>query len=147
MVEHVSDVLDHGVDDLAISFFSHLLGQGVDQADYYGFNPPALAAYRERHGLDPLRSGVDPARWRSLHGDFYTELVERLHEQTRPAPDSQCNTRRPVGMGRQWRSATGEPLFPGQRWAERGIADALLMVDSATDARAARRSSGLPVIL
>ena len=82
MLEHVVDALDRGVDDLAISFFSHMIGQGVSQPNYYGFNPPALQAYERQHGSDPLRDGIDESLWRSLHGDFYTEFMRKLHEQT-----------------------------------------------------------------
>ena len=166
LLAHVIDVLDRGVDDLTISCFSHMMGQGVDQADYYGFNPPALAAYEKRHGVDPLRSGIDPALWRALHGDCYTELMARLHAETSTRGQRliPCATR----DGRWgWGGSGGQQLadhyfldadppttapafafdYQWQRWAEQGIADALLMVDPVADAQAVRRESGLPVIL
>ena len=166
VLAHVSDVLDHGVDDLAISFFSHMMGQGTNQSDYYGFNPPALKAYQERHGVDPLRSGIDPDLWHALHGDFYTKFVERLHELT--SKGGQRLIPCAVRDGRWgWGGSSGQELagqyfmgndpptrapafgleFQWQRWAEQGIADALLMADPIVDAQAARGTSGLPVIL
>ena len=166
MLEHVVDVLDRGVDDLAISFFSHMIGQGVNAANYYGFNPPALQAYEQRHGVDPLREGIDEPLWRSLHGDFYTDFIRRLHEQTskrrqRLIPCATYDGRWGWGGsgGQQLAShhfsdgpePTTAPAFAldyqWQRWAEEGIADALIMPDSVSDTEAAKQTSGLPVIL
>ena len=165
LLEHVIDVLDHGVDDLSISFFSHMIGQGVNQSNYYGFNPPALAAYEQQHGVDPLRDGIDEALWHALHGDFYTDLIRRLHEQTskrgqRLIPCAVYDGRWGWGgpgqqLANHYFTGTAKPTkapafglqYQWQRWADEGIADALLMVDSIPDAEAAKQQSGLPVIL
>jgi len=166
MLEHVIDVLDRGVDDLAISFFSHMIGQGVAQANYYGFNPPALRAYEQQYGTDPLCDGIDETLWHSLHGDFYTEFIRRLHAETsrrdqRLIPCATYNGRWGWGgVGGQQLvsqyykgevSPTTAPAFgleyQWKRWAEEGIADALIMADTVADALAAKQASGLPVIL
>ena len=165
MLEHVVDVLDRGVDDLAISFFSHMIGQGVNQPNYYGFNQPALEAYERQHGHDPLRDGVDESLWRSLHGDYYTEFIRRLHEQTdkRGQRLIACATRDGLwGWGgsagqlmAHYTSGQGKPTaapafsleYQWRRWAKEGIADALIVIDSLADAEAVRQESELPVIL
>lgn len=166
VLSHVVDVLDRGVDDLAISFFSHLLGQGVDEPDYYGFNLPALRAYQEQHGVDPLRGGIAADHWHALHGDFYTDFVRRLHAETSRRKIRLIPCATPDGHW-GWGGSGGRQLaghyFSGgpdptvspafglryqwQRWAEDGIADALLVLGPVSDAEAVRRRTELPVIL
>jgi len=82
LLEHLVAVLDCGVDDLAISCFSHMAGQGVNQRDYYGFNPAPLQAYREQRAIDPLHHGINADLWHTLHGDFYTAFLGRVHAET-----------------------------------------------------------------
>ena len=166
LLAHAIDVLDHGIDDLAISFFSHLSSQGVDQANYYGCNPPALAAYRQRSGDDPLLSGIGEESWRSLHGDFYTEFIRRLHAETSARGQRliPCATRDGhwgwggTGgkqlTGRYFNygpAPTASPAFALElqwhRWADEGLADALLLVDTVADASAVKEQSRLPVVL
>jgi len=170
MLEHVRDVLTRGVDDLAISFFAHTQGQGVDQPCYYGFNPPLLQAYRERYGDSPLRASFDATALYSLYGDFYTEFLRRLHQETsrRRQRLIPCTTY----DGRWgWGGIGGQQFFnhyaqgdiapttpPGcgiefqwQHWAQEGLADALLVLAPPPDAVALAgtvcEKAALPVLL
>ena len=48
MLEHVRDVLDRGIDDLAITFFTHVQSQGSDRPNHYGFNQLLARAYKKK---------------------------------------------------------------------------------------------------
>ncbi|MCK4323049.1 MAG: hypothetical protein KAW89_00865, partial [Armatimonadetes bacterium] len=147
ILKHVRDVLDRGVDDLAITFFAHTQGGGVDEPYYYGFNPPLVQAYQERYGVDPVHESFDAAAWYSLYGDFYTEFLRRLHQETsergqRLIPCMTYEGRWGGGGtgGKQLFDYYAKPgpaptVAPGwgiefqwRRWAKEGIADALLML-------------------
>lgn len=170
MLKHMRDVLERGVDDLAISFFAHTQGLGVEQPCYYGFNPPLVEAYQERYGVNPLRDSFNPAALYSLYGDFYTEFLRRLHQETSQRGQRliACTTYDGRwgwgGIGGQQfydYYAQGGPaptLAPGcsiefqwRRWAQEGFADALLLLapppDAVPLARAICREAGLPVLL
>lgn len=43
---------------------------------HYGYNPPLVAAYKERHGVDILVDEADPLKIMEIRGDFFTEFVE-----------------------------------------------------------------------
>ena len=170
ILKHVRDVLERGVDDLAISLFAHTQGLGVNQPCYYGFNPPLVQAYQERYGLDVLHESFDATALYSLYGDFYTEFLRQLHQETSQRGQRliPCTTY----DGRWgWGGIGGQQLYnyyaqgdavptvePGcgiefqwRRWAQEGLADALLVLapppDAVTLARAVHKEASLPVLL
>ena len=170
LLEHVRYVLDRGVDDLAITFFTHAQGSGADEPDHYGFNTPVAEAYRARYGIDPLQEAPDPDKWHALHGEFYTDLLRSLHAETsrRGQRLIPCTTH----DGRWGWGGSGGAAFwdhyqdggpePGalpatpirfewQRWADEGVADALLVSApppaAVAHAQELRTASGLPVLI
>ena len=166
LLEHLVAVLDCGVDDLAISCFSHMAGQGVNQRDYYGFNPAPLQAYREQRAIDPLHHGIDADLWHTLHGDFYTAFLGRVHAETSKRGQRLIPfTTRAGNWG--WGGEGGAQLvahylqgqavptavpafaleLQWQRWARMGLADALLVLNPVADAAIVRQEAGVPVIL
>lgn len=170
LLEHVRYALDRGVDDLAITLFTHAQRTGADKPDHYGFNAPVVSAYRDRHGVDPMKQPPDPDKWRALHGDFYTDLLRDLHAETsrrgqRLIPCTTHDGRWGWGGGGGaafWdHYQFGGPVpgalpatpiqFQWQRWADDGIADALLVsapTPGAVDhAQALRAASKLPVLI
>jgi len=170
MLKHVRDVLNRGVDDLVISFFAHTQAQGVDQPNHYGFNPPLVRAYKERYGVDAVRESFDTTTWYSLYGDFYTDFLCQLHQETsrrsqRLISCTTCDRRWGWGGsgGKQIYDyyAQGGPTpkvdpgcgieFQWKRWAQEGLADALLVLAPPPKAvslgRAVRQDAGLPVLL
>lgn len=170
LLEHVRDVLDRGIDDLVISPFAHTQGLGADVPDHYGFNPPLARAYQDRHGADPRRELFDPAALHVIRGDFHTALLTRLHTETsrrnqRLIPwtthDSQFGRGGSAGNALFSHLNSGTPppetapacgiAFQPQRWAELGIADALLVLapppDAISAARRVRQQTDLPVLL
>jgi|GEM_PF-1605908 len=170
VLTHVRDVLDRGVDDLAITFFSHTAQAGVDQPYHYGFNPPLVEAYQERYGADPVHESFDAAAWYSVYGDFYTEFLHRLHQETsqrgqRLIPCTTHDGRWGGGGsgGRQlveyyYRGGPAPTVAPGwgiefqwRRWAQEGIADALLLLapppDAVPLAKVVRQEANVPVLL
>lgn len=170
LLQHVTDVLDRGVDDLAVSFFAHTQGQGVDLPDYYAFNPPLVQAYKSRYGVDPRSEPFEPAALHSLHGDFHTEFLRLLHHETsqrgrRLIPctshDGRWGWGGPAGSQLfNYYNTGGSPPelnpscgieFQWQRWAAEGVADALLLTapppHAVSLAQTVRRKSDLPVLL
>lgn len=172
LLQHVRYVLDRGIDDLAITFFTHAQSTGTDAADHYGFNAPVVEAYKARYGIDPLQESPDPDNWHALHGDFYTDLLRTLHMETAQRGQRliPCTT----GDGRWgWGGSGGAAIWqhyhgftPGftpsalpaspmqfqpQRWADEGIADALLLsappADAVAEAQQLRSATGLPVLI
>ncbi len=169
-LKHLRDVLARGVDDVAISPFAHTQGGGTDQPYYYGFNPPLVEAYRERYGSDPAHESLDANAWWALYGDFYTDFLRQLHQET-----SQRGQRLIVGTTYDghwgWGGSGGNQLYqyhvqggsaptvaPGcgielqwQRWAQEGIVDGLILlappVDSVALGRAVQEQAKLPVLL
>ena len=170
LLKHVCYVLDRGVDDLAVTFFTHAQSTGTDEPDYYGFNTPVVEAYKARHGVDPLKEAPDPDRWHALHGEFYTDLLRSLHAETsrRGQRLIPCTTHDGHwGWGGSGGAAVWDyyqdggsapeilPASPTQcqwqTWADQGIADALLvsapLADAVAHAQKLRTGSKLPVLI
>ena len=175
VLKHLRDVLDRGVDDLAISPFAHPQGDGpwgpsVDQPYYYGFNPPLVEAYRERYGSDPVPGSLDANAWWALYGDFYTDFLRRLHQETSQRGQRliPCTTY----DGRWgWGGSGGQQLYQyytegasaptvapccgielqWQRWAQEGIVDGLMLLappaDSVAIGQAVQEQANVPVLL
>jgi hypothetical protein len=62
-------MLDAGVDGVDLRVSAH--GCLTDEPQAYGWNPPVLEAYVERHGAEP----VDLRKLAAIRGDFYSEFV------------------------------------------------------------------------
>ncbi len=47
-------------------------------SDYvnYGYNPPLVAAYKDKYGVDILNEDADPLRLMEIRGDFFTDFVD-----------------------------------------------------------------------
>ncbi len=170
VLAHLVDVLDRGVDDLALSPFSHLQAHGLDQPGYYGFNAPLVAAYQARHGRDPRLFLGPPPGLAAVHGDLFTGFLRQLHGETarrgqRLIPFS------PADGHWGWGGAGGGQLlghvsngqpppsaapacsiqFPWRQWVAEGLADALLLLAAPQDAVATAghlaAETNLPLLL
>ncbi|MBL9193472.1 MAG: hypothetical protein JNJ82_14045 [Opitutaceae bacterium] len=118
----VRAMLDAGVDGVNLRISAH--GTLSDEPEAYGWNPPVLAAYRERHGPGP----IDRVKLAAIRGDFYSQFVEaasglvrsrgkklevHLHaEAFRPDPVFGQQNGVPSGIDFQWK-----------RWIESGWVD------------------------
>lgn len=115
-------MLDAGVDGVNLRISAH--GCLSDEPEAYGWNPPVLAAYRQRHGDGP----VDRVKLAAVRGEFYSQFVAEasrlvrsrgkklqvhLHaEAFRPAPVFGQQNGVPANIDFQWR-----------RWIESGWVD------------------------
>lgn len=68
----VEAMLDTGVDGIDLRISAH--GSLNDDPDAYGFNPPILEAYRQRHGDGP----IDLSKLAAVRGDFYTAFLQEV---------------------------------------------------------------------
>ncbi|HRE83613.1 MAG TPA: hypothetical protein PLN52_21385 [Opitutaceae bacterium] len=73
----VRQMLDAGVDGVNLRISAH--GTLSDEPDAYGWNPPVIAAYRQRYGEGP----IDPAKIATIRGDFYSKFVEEASRLVR----------------------------------------------------------------
>lgn len=115
-------MLDAGVDGVDLRISAH--GSLTDDPDAYGWNPPILEAYRQRHG----DGEIEPTELAAVRGDFYTQFVQaasalvrsrdkklqvHLHaEAFRPELTFGQKHGIPVNIDFQW-----------QRWIEEGLVD------------------------
>ncbi len=170
LLQAACDVLDRGVDDLAITFFTHAQGAGDNAPRVYGFNRPIVEAFEKQHGRPPNAGDGDAELRRQVMGDGFSQLIQRLGEQTR------ARGRRLIPCasfdGRWgWGGDGGQQLWnltdddgppptqaPGceielqwEKWAREGWADGLILFAppsvSAELGSRMRQASGLPVML
>jgi len=118
----IGAMLDAGVDGVDLRVSAH--GCLSDEPEAYGWNPPVLAACRERFGPGP----VTAAQVAAMRGDHYTDFVREtsglvrgrgrklqvhLHaEAWRPHPVFGQQHGLPANLDFQWR-----------RWLEEGLVD------------------------
>ncbi|MSU69407.1 MAG: hypothetical protein EXS39_01230 [Opitutaceae bacterium] len=118
----VRAMLDAGVDGVDLRISGH--GCLSDEPWAYGWNPPVVAAYREKFGSGP----VEPGKLAMVRGDFYTiflreaaalvrargkKLRVHLHaEAFRPDPAFGQLNGFPANIDFQWR-----------RWIQEGLMD------------------------
>lgn len=170
VLRHLVDVLDHGVDDLVFSFFSHLQGDGTDRPVYYGYNKKIVQAFTERYGKDPRLLLQPPPELAAVYGDFFTGFLRRVRaETTRRGCRLIAGTSYHGHWG--WGGRGGIELFnhcnrgapaPSEapacpveyqfrRWADEALVDGLMVIappqHSVHTAREISRDTGLPVLL
>ena len=123
--EILTRCVDAGVDGISIRVANH--SSWTSEGALFGFNPPALDAFRERHGASPADE-TDP-RWRELQGSFFTRFLRELkadlsrrevplqisinHLMLRPIPGWRKNNV-PVNIRFEW-----------EKWISGGIADSI----------------------
>jgi hypothetical protein len=80
-LDQMRAMLAHGFDGIDLRIDNH--STWLAEAGEYGFNEPVVAAYREKYGIDILKDQIDPARWRGIQGDSYTQFVREARALTR----------------------------------------------------------------
>ncbi len=73
----IKAMLDAGVDGVDLRISAH--GCLSDEPEAYGWNPPVLAAYCERHGPGP----IDPTKLAVVRGDIYTAFLREASAMVR----------------------------------------------------------------
>ena len=77
----VDRILETGVDGIDIRVSSH--GSLVDEPWEYGFDEPAVEAYRMKHGAEPWSSTDDLVRFSRLRGQHFTSFIRRTSNRAR----------------------------------------------------------------
>lgn len=72
-LDQVAYFIELGCDGVDIRLLSH--STGIADFANYGFNPPLVKAYREKHGVDITQQEVDPVKMMQLRGDFFLMFV------------------------------------------------------------------------
>ncbi len=138
----IRELMDRGVGNFVFNLMSHVQGgfgntwrviDGDEGADAFGFNPPVVAEYQKRHGVDILSEAFEPARLYELHGEFFTAFLRRIRQTIGPdrrfiagtTADGQCG----YGVdGVQFRMK-----LDWRQWIDQGIADDLMVYDQGTE--------------
>ncbi|MBL9216803.1 MAG: hypothetical protein JNG83_15100 [Opitutaceae bacterium] len=142
----VQAMLDAGVDGVDLRISAH--GCLTDEPEAFGWNPPVLAAYRERFGDGP----VDAAKLATVRGDFYTGFVREASARVRARGRKlqvhlHAEAFRPDPVFGQQNGVPANIEFQWRRWIEEGVVDSLYLrtswFEAAEDplgAQATRRS-------
>ena len=77
----VDRILETGVDGIDIRVSSH--GSLVDEPWEYGFDEPAVEAYRLKYGTDPWSTPDDIVRFSRLRGEHFTSFIRRTSNRAR----------------------------------------------------------------
>ena len=129
----VKRMLEKGVDGVVLRVSAH--GTLTDEPYEYGFNPPVVEAYRERHGVDIRREEFDPDLLGALRGEAYTRFVRQASAMTRRAGklfQLQVHTEafRPDPVFGQLMGFPANIQFAWRQWLEEGLADAVTLRSS-----------------
>ena len=94
----------------------------ADDADQFGFNLPARADFRARHGVDPAHDEYALGAWRDLLGSYLTRLLDELRDALR-------RDGRLLGVGVARGDVLGPPLgnatLPWRDWVGGAVVDHL----------------------
>lgn len=72
-----SEVVDGGYDGLFLyTYFENFATRFEDE---FGFNPPIVAEYSRRYGVDIRTQPFDRTQWGELRGEYVTKFLEQLH--------------------------------------------------------------------
>jgi hypothetical protein len=93
-------------------------------ADQFAFNPPVVAAMRERCSIDILTQDFNLAAWRAVQGEFFTAFLRELRTDLRP-----------LGIGLTVGMPLGDNIGPPvgnweiawRDWAEEGLVDGIVV--------------------
>jgi hypothetical protein len=77
VARYVKHVADYGYD--GISFYTYVENLGLRYADEFGFNPPIVAEFKRRYGVDIRTQAFDKEAWHRLRGEYVTQFLRELH--------------------------------------------------------------------
>ena len=122
----VKAMLDAGVDGVNLRISAH--GCLSDEPESYGWNPPVLAAYREKYGSGP----VEPAKLAAVRGEFYTEFVREASAMVRARGKKlqvhlHAEAFRPDRVFGQQNGIPDNIDFQWRRWIEEGLVDEIYL--------------------
>lgn len=123
-LEQVEACVRAGADGVDLRIGSH---NRTFDWEAYGFNPPVVAAFRERHGVDILREPFDRVALRKLRGAFYTEFVREASRRLRAAGKGVQAHVNALMRSPDWHTWK-ETDFDWRSWIAEGLLDAVTIM-------------------
>lgn len=122
----VQAMLDTGVDGVDLRITAH--GCMTDEPEVYGWNPPVMAAYRERFGDGP----IELSKLATVRGDFYTQFVREVSKMVRERGKKlqlhlHAEAFRPDPVFGQQNGVPANIEFQWRRWLDEGLADSVYL--------------------
>ena len=122
----VQAMLDTGVDGVDLRITAH--GCMTDEPEVYGWNPPVMAAYRERFGDGP----IELRKLATVRGDFYTQFVREVSKMVRERGKKlqlhlHAEAFRPDPVFGQQNGVPANIEFQWRRWLDEGLADSVYL--------------------
>ena len=119
-------MLDTGVDGVDLRITAH--GCMTDEPEVYGWNPPVMAAYRERFGDGP----IELSKLATVRGDFYTQFVREVSKMVRERGKKlqlhlHAEAFRPDPVFGQQNGVPANIEFQWRRWLDEGLADSVYL--------------------
>jgi hypothetical protein len=150
VLREIEELLARGVDGIGLYLESHagglgLFGAGGKSPNQFGFNPPVVAAYRQRYSVDILNEHFDAGKLYSLQGELLTGFLRRVRHAVGSKRKLLASTLLDgfAGYGgkggeqlaeRTWIRQEPIDIMPGYRvdlewekWMREGIADGLMV--------------------
>jgi len=149
VLSEIEELLACGVDGISLSLESHaghleVFGAGGKRPDEFGFNPPVVASYQRKHGIDIRKQPFESARLYAVNGQLFSDFLRRIHRVLNGRRLLVATTLDGyVGYGgvgglqsgeRTWRRRQPLDVMPAyrvdlewDRWMAEGIADGLMV--------------------
>ncbi len=133
---HLEEVMAYEPDGV---FFSNRTHSNMKRRQkHYGFNPPTVELYRERHGVDPRApDAFDLVRFSEILGEFYTNWLRSAADLVRRAGGRlavAASWRRDGHIARRL-GALDKAFFQWRIWCDEGIIDELVIGGDAATSR------------
>ena len=125
-LNHIQECLDAGVDGVDIRTANH---NKSFEWERYGFEPPVVAEYKKRYGVDITKEPFDDQKRREILGDFYTEFIRDAGRLIRSH-----NKKMQVHIGRFVMPRAQYCRYMNihwqwEQWIDQGLVDEVTMMD------------------
>jgi len=118
-LEQIQACLAAGVDGIDLRVCSH---HRTFHPEAYGFNPPVVAAFQERYGIDIRTENFNRRDLRILLGEFYSDFVREARKMFHAA-GKRLHRHLELGFQEPEFHPDLEIYFDWRRWLDEGLAD------------------------
>ena len=78
-VRMIEETCRYPVDGVFLSFRSHSVAlPAYREAEEFGYEPPVVAEYQRRYGVDIRTEEFDRQKWHQLKGEYFTQLLREI---------------------------------------------------------------------
>lgn len=118
-LEQIQACLAAGVDGIDLRVCSH---HRTFHPEAYGFNPPVVAAFQDRYGIDIRTENFNRRDLRILLGEFYSDFVREARKMVHAA-GKRLHLHLELGFQEPEFHPDLEIYFDWRRWLDEGLAD------------------------